>query len=201
MAVEGCNHYRWTGEHSQECHRVLQGCHSCPSMEEWKAPQDPLAPQYHTHILAALANCLNLLSEAGCTLLRSPLEAAAPIAELELYRYFRNKKSVFECTFCYSPDSLLGQKAHCPLQAMPYRQQHSVYVVLRPWRGPAHMLSPSRRCQQISMCTSWLGSRVSGWKDQEDLTNTDKTGKENMKWGYKKIKSESHSVVNVSIFI
>lgn len=68
----------------------------------------------------------------------------------------------FLCAPCCSPESLLGQKAHCPLQATPYRQQHSVYVVLCPWRGSAHMLSLSRRCQQISMCTSWSGSRGSG---------------------------------------
>ena len=59
-------------------------------MEERKAPQYPLDPQDRTHILAALANCLNLLSEADCTLLRSHLEAAAHMTEL--YRYFGNEK-------------------------------------------------------------------------------------------------------------
>lgn len=69
-----------------------------------------------------------------------------------------------------SPVSFPGQKAQWPLQAMPYRQQHSVYVVLRPWRGSEHMLSPSRRCQQISMCTSSLGSRVSARQSEEEFT-------------------------------
>lgn len=61
---------------------------------------------------------------------------------------------IYFFTSSFSPDSLRGQKAHCPPQAMPYRQQHSVYVVLRPCRGSAHMLSPSSRCQQIFMLIS-----------------------------------------------
>lgn len=76
------------------------------------------------------------------------------------------------CASSLSPESLPGQKAQWPLQAMPYRQQHSVYVVLRPWRGSEHMLSPSRRCQQISMCTSSLGSRVSGWHEVKKCKDT-----------------------------
>lgn len=73
VAVERCSHCHWS---PQECHRVLQGCHNCPSMEEQKAPQDPPAPQDRTRILASLADCLCLLSEAGCTSLRSHLNTA-----------------------------------------------------------------------------------------------------------------------------
>lgn len=69
----------------------------------------------------------------------------------------------FFVTSSFSPESLRGQKAHCPPQAMPYRQQHSVYVVLRPSRGSAHMLSPSSRCQHIFMLISWSVSGTSGW--------------------------------------
>lgn len=75
VADECCSHCRQRGEHFQECY-------NCPSIEEQKAPQDPLAPQDRTHILVALADCLNLLFEAGCTLLRSHLNKTADRAEV-----------------------------------------------------------------------------------------------------------------------
>lgn len=56
------------------------------------------------------------------------------------------------------PESPLGQRAHCSLQATPCRQQHSAYVVLSSWWGLEHMLSSSRRFQQISTCTFWNDS-------------------------------------------
>lgn len=75
VAAERCSHCRWREGHYQECH-------NCPSIEEQKALQDPLALQDRTHIPVALVDCPNLLSEASCTLSRSHLNTTADRAEL-----------------------------------------------------------------------------------------------------------------------
>lgn len=87
-----------------------------------------------------------------------------------LHRFITKQKITISSDSCFSPESFLGQKAQCSLQATPCRQQHSVYVVLRSDSGLAHMLSPSSCCQQISTCTSSSESTTSGMSNEKGLT-------------------------------
>lgn len=137
---------------------ILWGSHNCQSREGQRRPRGPLLPRDRTHILAARADSPSPHSMAGCTGSQSPLNTQNDID------YFSHKIDV--CS--YKPgggrvsmsllEFPLGQSAHCSLQATPCRQQHSAYVVLSSWWGLEHMLSSSRRFQQISTCTFWNDS-------------------------------------------